>query len=119
MTRWCSMRHLSPPAPSGRAIAYEQAVPQAEAAKRHYADGSCRGGFQTRPRSAFTVCEVAPSLAIGTSIAQLRTAILSQRAWGTRAVLKPAPTSLATAMCFPAGVCRTLVISPGPVWGEV
>src|ERR1700737_1937649 len=80
-------------------LAYEQAVPQTEAAKRHYAGGSCRGGFQTRPRSAFTVCEVDPSLAVQTSIAQLMTAILSQRACGTRAGLKPAPTSFATAMC--------------------
>src|ERR1700736_757272 len=58
----------SPPL-KGKAIAYEQAVPQTEAAKRHYAGGSCRGGFQTRPRSAFTVCEVDPSLAVRTSTA--------------------------------------------------
>src|ERR1700736_5433671 len=69
--------------------------------------GCCRGGFQTRPRSAFTVCEVDPSLAVRTSIAQLMTAILSQRACATRAGLKPAPTSFATAMCFPSGVCGT------------
>jgi hypothetical protein len=69
-----------------------------------------RGGFKTRPRSAFTVCEVDPSLAVRTSIAQLMTAILSQRACGTGAGLKPAPTSFATAMCFPSGVCGTLVI---------
>jgi hypothetical protein len=110
----------------GKAIAYEQAVPQTEAAKRHYAGGSCRGGTgvpkkrgcvfwgapQTRPRSAFTGCEVDPSLAVRTSIQQLMTAILSQRACGTRAGLKPAPTSFATAMCFPSEVCGTLVISP-------
>src|ERR1700736_2315465 len=71
----------------GRAIEYEQAVPQTEAAKRHYAGGSCRGGTgvpkkrgcvfwgapQTRPRSAFTVCEGDPSLAVRTSIALLMT----------------------------------------------
>src|ERR1700730_17156293 len=86
----------------GRAIAYEQAVPQTEAAKRHYAGGSCRGGTgvpkkrgcvfwgapQTPPRSAFTGCKVDPSLAVRTSIQQLMTAILSQRACGTRAGLK-------------------------------
>src|ERR1700738_2188781 len=108
----------------GRAIAYEQALPQSEAAKRHYAGGSCRGGTghpkkrgcvfwgapQTRPRSAFTVCEVDPSLAVRTLIAQLMTAILSERACGTRVGLKPAPTSCATAMCFPSGVCGTLII---------
>ncbi len=103
--------------PGGRAIACEQAVPQTEAAKRHYAGGSCRGGFQTRPRSAFTVCEVDPSLAVRTSIQQLMTAILSQRACGTRAGLKPAPTSFATAMCFPSGVCGTLVICDRPAPG--
>src|ERR1700737_2397711 len=83
-------------------LAYEQAVPQTGAAKRHYAGGSCRGGFQTRPRSVFTVCEGDPSLAVRTSIAQLMTAILSQRACGTRAGLKPAPTSFATAGVHPA-----------------
>src|ERR1700726_1956520 len=115
----------------GRAIAYEQAVPQTEAAKRHYAGGSCRGGTgvpkkrgcvfsgtpQTRPRSAFTLCEVDPSLAVRASIAQLMTAILSQRACGTRAGLKPAPTSFATAMCFPSGVGGTLAIRDCPVSG--
>jgi sulfide dehydrogenase cytochrome subunit len=64
---------------------------------------------QTRPRSAFTVCEVDPSLTVRTLIAQLMTAILSQRACGTRAGFKPAPTSFATAMCFPSGVCAVLV----------
>jgi len=39
------------------------------------------------------VCEVDPSLAVRTSIQRLMTAILSQRACGTRAGLKPAPTS--------------------------
>src|SRR3984893_15823896 len=77
-------------------------------------DGRTRGGFQTRPRSAFTVYEVDPSVAVRTSIEQLMTAILSQRAWGTRAGLKPAPTSFATAMCFPSGVCGTLVICDCP-----
>src|ERR1700737_1568871 len=95
-------------------LAYEQAVPQTEAAKRHYAGGSCRGGVQTRLRSAFTVCEVDPSLAVRTAIAQLMTAILSQRACGTRAGLKPAPTIFATAMCFPSGVCGTLVTCDCP-----
>src|ERR1700738_548486 len=87
------MRHVAKPGNKlrylrrkGRAIADEQAVPQTEAAKRHYAGGSCRGGFKTRPRSAFTLCEVDPSLAVRASIAQLMTAILSQRACGTRAV---------------------------------
>src|ERR1700724_1082361 len=50
------------------------------------------GAPQTRPRPAFTVCEVDPSLAVRTSIEQLMTAILSQRACGTRAGLKPAPS---------------------------
>jgi hypothetical protein len=110
----------SPPPRAGRAIACEQAVPQTEAAKWHYAGGSCRSGFQTRPRSAFTVREVDPSLAVRTSIQQLMTAILSQRARGTRAGLKPAPTSFATAMYFPPGVCGTLVICdcPPPRAGE-
>src|SRR6202022_3213345 len=102
------------PSPKGRAIAYEQAVPPSEAAKRHYAGGSCRGGFQTRPRSAFTVCEVDPSLAVRTSTQQQMTTILSQRACGTRAGLEPAPTSFATVMCFPSGVCGTLVICDCP-----
>ncbi len=97
-----------------------EARPQTEAAKRHYAGGSCRGGFQTRPRSAFTVCEVDPSLVVRTSIAQLMTAILSQRACGTRAGLKPAPTSFATAMCFPSGVCGRLSYAIAlPEWGGV
>ena len=109
-----------------RAIGCEQAVPQTQAAKRHYAGNSCRGGTgvpkkrgcvfwgapQTRPPSAFTVCEVDPSIAVRTSIQQLIT--LSQRACGTRAGLKPAPTSFATAMCFPSGVCGTLVIRDCP-----
>src|ERR1700724_1715056 len=81
-----------PPPPRPRAIAYEQAVPQTEAAKRHYAVGSCRGGTgvpkkrgcvfwgapQTRPRSAFTVCEVDPGLAVRTSIQQVTTASRSE-----------------------------------------
>src|SRR6202011_3860903 len=94
------MRHVEKPGKKprylrrkGGAIAYEQAVPQTEAVKRHYAGGSCRGGFKTRPRSAFTLCEVDPSLAVRASIAQLMTAILSQRACGTRAGLKPAPSA--------------------------
>src|ERR1700680_4501358 len=91
-------------------LAYEQAVPQTEAAKRHYAGGSCRGGFLTPPRSAFTVCEADPILAVRTSIQQLMITILSQRACGTRPSLKPAPTSFATAICLPSGVCGTLVI---------
>src|ERR1700736_4865041 len=109
----------------GRAIAYEQALPQTEAAKRHYAGGGgagvtkkwgcvCGGAPQTRPRSAFTVCEVDPSLTVRTLIAQLMTAILSQRACGTRAGFKPAPTSFATAMCLPSGACGTLVICGCP-----
>src|SRR6202022_1546994 len=53
-----------------------------------------------------------------TSIAQLMTAILSQRACGTRAGLKPAPTSFATAMCFPSGVGGTLAIRDCPVSGD-
>jgi hypothetical protein len=45
--------YLSPQhPPKGRAIACEQAVPRTEAAKRHYAGGSCRGGFRTRPYQA-------------------------------------------------------------------
>ena len=73
------------------------------------------GAPQTRPPSAFTVCEVDPSIAVRTSIQQLIT--LSQRACGTRAGLKPAPTSFATAMCFPSGVCGTLVIRDCPARG--
>src|SRR5437868_1028401 len=76
--------------------------------------GSCRGGFQTRPRSAFTVCEVDPGLVVRTSIAQLMKTIFSQRACGTGAGFKPAPTSFATAICFPSGVCGTLVICDCP-----
>src|SRR5260370_27758593 len=90
------MRGRFPPlwlTPAARAIACEQAVPQTEAAKRHYAGGSCRGGFQTRPRSAFTVCEVDPNLAIRASIQQLITAILSQRTCGTTAGFKLSPTT--------------------------
>src|SRR6202011_6181580 len=91
----CNFAATQPAPRKRRAIAYEQAVPQTGAAKRHYAGGSCRGGtgipkkrgcvfwgaLQTRPRSAFTVREVDPSLAVRTSIAQLMTAILSQRLW--------------------------------------
>src|ERR1700730_7054253 len=78
--------------PFGAGQSHEQAVPQTEATKRHYAGGSCRGGCQPRLRSRFTMCEVDPILAVGASIAQLMSAILSQRACGTRAGLKPAPT---------------------------
>src|SRR5437868_13449097 len=42
------------------------------------------------------------------------TANLSKRACGTRAGLKPAPTSFATAMCFPSGVCGTVVVCECP-----
>jgi hypothetical protein len=49
---------------------------------------------QTRPRSAFTGCEADPSLAVRTSIQQLMTAILSQRACGTRTGLKTRPYKL-------------------------
>src|ERR1700730_6102661 len=72
------------------------------------------GAPQTRPRSAFTVCEVDPSLAVRTSTHRHMTTVLSKRAWRTRAVLNPAPTSFATAMCFPSGVCGTLVICDCP-----
>src|SRR6202011_4469797 len=116
------------PHPARIQVGFEQAVPQTEAAKRHYAGGSCRGGTgvpkkrgcvfwgapQTRPRSAFTLCEVDPSLAVRTSIQQLMTAILSQRACGTRAGLKPAPTSFA--MCFPSRVCGNARL-PSPTSG--
>ena len=102
--------------------------PKTEAAKRHTlvvlvgagpgspknADAFFGVPRKPAPRSAFTVCEVDPSLAVRTSIQQLMTAILSQRACGTRAGLKPAPTSFATAMCFPSGVCGTLVICDCP-----
>jgi hypothetical protein len=36
---------------------------------------------QTRPRSAFTVCEVDPNLAVRTSVAQPMTAILAASLW--------------------------------------
>src|SRR6202048_1305262 len=54
-----------------------------------------------------------------TSTAQLMTAILSQRACGTRAGLKPAPTSFATARRSPPGVGGTLVICDTPAPAEV